>query len=233
MTETVAKLWGWRSAKEDLPNLRGLCHVPSRSYNPSVESALFQAVGIPVDEIEWVVGGVKIDSYVSSSMLWQNLTRYHFHPELKKTWSELRAGLVEIGKKTSPCIFVSRRHPDDKRSCRNLPDVESAFRSHGFEIVYPETLRFVNRRLSSAMPGSWRDLLDLACSTFSSAIGLTSLLYFPTTRILPAMNSCMLQRSRKNCTISGPKQILGTMAGGRRRLFTHHGPLTSTGTVTR
>jgi capsular polysaccharide biosynthesis protein len=144
MTETVSKLWGWDRAKEADPSLRAIYRMPHPEFSPTVERALFTAFGIDDTDIEWVHDDVQVESYVWSSYLWQNLTRYHFHPRVKETWSRLREGLVE-SRPVDRRIFVSRKSTEANRACLNLDEVEAHFSALGFEIVYPETLPFAEQ----------------------------------------------------------------------------------------
>jgi capsular polysaccharide biosynthesis protein len=144
LTETVSKLWGWDRAKKADPDLRAIYRIPDADYSPAVEQALFNAYGIPDSDIEWVHDDVEVEQYVWSSYLWQNLTRYHFHPHVKKTWERLRHGLV-MPQAEQRRIFVSRKNAPTNRACLNLDEVEAHFASRGFEIVYPETLPFAEQ----------------------------------------------------------------------------------------
>lgn len=144
LTETVSKLWGWDSAKKADPELRAIYRIPDESYSPTVERALFNAYGIEDADIEWVHDDVQVQQYVWSSYLWQNLSRYHFHPLIKKTWARLREGLVTAQPERRR-IFVSRKNAPTNRACVNLEAVEAHFAARGFEIVYPETLPFVEQ----------------------------------------------------------------------------------------
>ncbi|WP_022905395.1 glycosyltransferase family 61 protein [Curtobacterium sp. B18] len=144
LTETVSKLWGWDQAKKADPDLRAIYRIPHADYSPTVERAIFKAYGITDDDIEWVHDDVEVQQYVWSSYLWQNLTRYHFHPLVKKTWERLRVNMV-TPQETKRRIFVSRKNAPTNRACLNLDEVESHFAQRGFEIVYPETLPFIEQ----------------------------------------------------------------------------------------
>lgn len=144
LTETVSKMWGWDQAKKADPGLRAIYRTPDADYSPSVERALFNAYGIQDADIDWVHDDVEVENYVWSSYLWQNLTRYHFHPQIKKTWERLRDNLV-IPRTKKQRIFVSRKNAPTNRTCLNLDEVEAHFASRGFEVVYPETLPFTEQ----------------------------------------------------------------------------------------
>jgi capsular polysaccharide biosynthesis protein len=69
----------------------------------------------------------------------------HVHPDVRDLWRDLGE---RIAAKASPAdhprrIFCSRRR--SRRSCHNLAEVEELFRQHGFTVVYPEDLAFVDQ----------------------------------------------------------------------------------------
>jgi hypothetical protein len=145
MTESVAKLWGWQAAKKRIPDLRAFCRVPEGDYVPSVEKALFTAHGIAESDIEFGCRDVVVDGFVSSTLLWQNNSPYLFHPHIRETWAGLRSALAPTSEGAPERLFVSRRLSETNRLCRNSDAVEAVFEAHGFTIVHPETMPFLEQ----------------------------------------------------------------------------------------
>ncbi len=142
MTETIPKLWGWDAAKAAYPDIKVLYRIPHEDYEPRFERALFHAYGIPEEDIRWETRNVRVNTFASPSLLWQNAAWYHFHPRILEVWGRLRDGLVTYDETRPKNVFISRKHVPGNRSCRNVEDVELTFAEHGFEIVYPEALPF-------------------------------------------------------------------------------------------
>jgi len=142
-TEVVSRLWGWDTAKREIPELRAIFHVKSGSRrDPALEKALFGAYGIGESDIEWVNEPVWLESVVSASPMWHNAVPHYVHPDMVDTWQRLGRGLAgdEPVGATPERIFVSRGSGARHRSCRNTPAVEEFFQSRGYTVVYPEDL---------------------------------------------------------------------------------------------
>ena len=142
MTEAVAKLWGWDAAKAADPNLKILCREhPKRpgTAGERLENVLLPAYGIDPDDVVWATGPVTVDDLVGATPLWHNAPPYYVHPALVDDWRRLRDGLPRVTVPSEPRIFVTRP-AGTNRFCRNGPDVESLFASHGFAVVNPEKL---------------------------------------------------------------------------------------------
>jgi len=145
MTETIPKLWAWDAAKAAYPDLKVLYRVPSEGYDPHLERTLFHAYGIAEEDIRWEHRNVRVNTFASPSLLWQNAAWYHFHPRVFEVWQRLRERLVVVDERRPKNVFISRKHVPGNRSCRNIEDVEQSFADHGFDIVYPETLPFTEQ----------------------------------------------------------------------------------------
>jgi len=159
MTESLGKLWAWDEARSRLPGLRGLYRLPKGATAPSFEVELFDAFGIPSDQILWARSDVSVDSYVSPTSAWHNAKPFHFHPAIEAVWERLRAAMVIPGRATPERIFVSRGDTD--RQCRNQAEVEEWFAARGFTVVFPERLPltdqatlFSNARVVAGFAGS-------------------------------------------------------------------------------
>lgn len=139
MTEVVSRLWGWRRAKQDNPELKAILRVYRGDRVPRLEKTIFNAYGIADEDIVWTGDPVRLRSVVGVTPMWQNFAPHYVHPQILDTWRRLGDGLINSDSRTPEKIFVSR--PGDmRRSCRNARDVEAYFAEKGYEIIYPETL---------------------------------------------------------------------------------------------
>ena len=86
-------------------------------------------------------------------------------PEIAVTWDLVgdRLAASATCDPTPKRIFCSRRK--EKRSCRNTPEVEQVFRSHGFEIVYPENLSLADQIATFRGAEEWPVSPAARCST--------------------------------------------------------------------
>lgn len=138
ITEVPAKLWGWATAKEALPDLKALIRVPP-GYEPSYERELLNAFGLTSGDVVWQPEAVQVSSWVACTSLWQNHEPYWFHPAIAGVWKCLREGLIDPARAPgSRRLFVSRHAGMEHRDCRNAAQVEGLFQEYGFEVVYPE-----------------------------------------------------------------------------------------------
>jgi capsular polysaccharide biosynthesis protein len=143
MSEVVSRLWGWDTAKREIPDLKAIFHLKSHSRrNPSLEKALFTAYGIDERDITWVNEPVWLESVVNATPMWQNEVPHYVHPDLMQTWDRLAEGLLAGAPETQTYerIFVSRGPDTRHRRCRNNEAVEGFFASNGFRVIYPEKL---------------------------------------------------------------------------------------------
>ncbi|MEU2201455.1 glycosyltransferase 61 family protein [Isoptericola sp. NPDC019482] len=163
MSEVVSRMWGWHRAKADDPSIKAIFRrrFPNER-KPVIEKTLFEAFGIPSEDIVWVDEPVRINSIVTGSSLWQNVDPYFVNPLITQTWARLRDGLTGGSAGDSTKIFVSRRaERHGNRTCRNAAEVETIFAHHGFSIVYPEDFShheqaaiFANARVVAGFAGS-------------------------------------------------------------------------------
>lgn len=161
MTESLAKLWGWREAKRQIPGLKAFYRMPSADHEPTFEKALFTAAGIDERDLHWEHRDVTVDRFVSASQAWQNGGWHFVHPVIVDTWKELRKNLVEDDETSPRKIFVSRQRGAENRAVRNLAEVEQYFEDRGFAVIYPEELStrgqatvFGNARVIAGLAGS-------------------------------------------------------------------------------
>ncbi|MFC4783170.1 glycosyltransferase 61 family protein [Nocardioides sp. MAHUQ-72] len=142
MTEVVSRLWGWEAAKREIPDLKAIFQLKTKSRrDPRLERTLFTAYGISEADLVWVNEPVFVESVVAATPMWHNAPPHYVHPDIVETWDRLAAGLVrDAGRGPHERIFVSRGAGAKHRECRNAVEVEEFFRARGFEIVYPELL---------------------------------------------------------------------------------------------
>lgn len=141
ITEVVSRLWGWHVAKEQFPELKAIFRRRNPDdLDPMLELNLFTAYGIERADIVWVDEPVVLESVVTATPMWQNVTPYFVHPQITDTWVRLRASLVEQRPDRPRRIFVSRRPTLKNRACRNIAAVEDVFVRHGFLVIFPEAL---------------------------------------------------------------------------------------------
>lgn len=141
MTETVSRLWGWDRAKQSLPELKAIFRIyHPKARDPVLERRLFTAYGIAESDIVWVDHPVLLESVVSATPMWHNQVPHYVHPAITDTYRRLSDGLIDWAAPTYEKIFVSRASRSPRRTCRNADKVEAFFESHGFTVVYPETL---------------------------------------------------------------------------------------------
>ena len=141
MTEVVSRLWGWDRAKSEESDLKALVYVEhDNQHDMAVERRVFEAYGIPADDLVVVHGAVTIDSLISAVPMWHNAEPHYVHPGMSAVWDRLTAGLVDATMPAHDRIFVSRGRRLRRRTCRNIDHVEQYFADHGFVVVFPEEL---------------------------------------------------------------------------------------------
>ncbi|TCK62994.1 glycosyltransferase 61 family protein [Curtobacterium sp. PhB136] len=140
ITESLAKLWGWKEAKERDPSLRALYRTPSAGWDPSFERTVLEAYGIAPEDIQWEHRNVTVDRFVSASQAWQNGGRHYVHPVNRDVWKHLRGALVTPDGKNRRKVFVTRQSTPETPGPRNREDVERYFADNGFEIVDVDTM---------------------------------------------------------------------------------------------
>lgn len=135
MTEQLSKLWAWRSAREQFPQLRALV-LDGRGYLDEWQYALFEAAGVPRDAVVAVAGPVIVERLVSTT---QGFSRPDYiHPDLRSLYERVGSSLGSKADEQSwpQRVFLSRR--GSQRVCRNRAEVEDFHREEGFQVVYPE-----------------------------------------------------------------------------------------------
>lgn len=136
LTEQVALLWGWRLAKARDPGIRALVsRVEERAVAPW-ELELFEAGGIPREDLVMVDDPVRVERLVTATPMF--VMPSYAHPDLLATYDEIGRRLAETDEGGRQArVFLTRR---GRRSCHNADEVEDLFRAYGFEVLQPETL---------------------------------------------------------------------------------------------
>jgi len=141
MTEVLSRLWGWPTAKEQFPELKVIFRIRYEDErDPVLEKLLFGAFGIAEEDIVWAHQPVTLDGLVGATPMWHNQFDHFVHPEIRpRIWEPITERLAGDLPGGNERLFVSRRRNGGmNRLCRDADEVESAFVSHGFDIVYPE-----------------------------------------------------------------------------------------------
>lgn len=140
MMESVAKLWGWETAKAEDPDLKAYYRVPTGEFDTSLVTELLAAYGIEEGDIHFATENERVTRLVAPSLLWHNAIPYHFHPAVRTVWDTLRGNLARLDEGSPRRVFVSRGSSATSRVCRNGTDVEEFFEERGFTVVKPESL---------------------------------------------------------------------------------------------
>lgn len=135
-TEMLAKVWGWRAAREADPAVKALLHANTRDVPAEWELALLEAAGVPREDLVYTRQPVQVERLVGATPMFGN-PRYA-HPDLVGIWAEI-ADRLEVGASIDvpERIFVGRR-PGGWRECVNAAEVEELFEGLGYTVVYPE-----------------------------------------------------------------------------------------------
>ena len=140
-TEVLAKLWGWDQAKQAIPDLKALFALKTPHQRiPGLERRFFTAYGIAEEDIVWVDRPVYLESVVSATPMWHNSDPHYVHPKMLDVWQRLGERLIDTTAPEYDRIFISRATQTERRTCRNVSEVEAYFAANGFEIIYPELL---------------------------------------------------------------------------------------------
>lgn len=140
-TEVLAKLWGWDLAKQIVPDLKALFSLKTPHQRiPGLERRFFTAYGIADEDIVWVDRPVHLESVVSATPMWHNSDPHYVHPQMAEVWQRLGERLVDPDAPEYERIFISRATQTERRTCRNVHEVEAYFAAHGFTVIYPELL---------------------------------------------------------------------------------------------
>lgn len=140
MTEQLSRLWAWPEAKRRSPEVKAL--VPLRRNAgglTSYEASIFTAAGVDRGDILTIEGPVRVERLLAANPMLVN--PHYVHPGITELWGRAGDALAALSpeREFPERIFASRRTGQIRRDCGNVSEVEDAFASHGFEIVYPET----------------------------------------------------------------------------------------------
>jgi capsular polysaccharide biosynthesis protein len=140
-TEVISRLWGWDSAKQEIPDLKAIFRIRHpNERDPVLERTIFGAYGIAESDIVAVDRPVYLRSVVSPTPMWHNSAVAYVHPGLRDVWHRLGENLIDRTAPVYDRIFISRGGHLSRRQCRNAGDVEQFFAARGFEVIHPEQL---------------------------------------------------------------------------------------------
>lgn len=141
LTESIGRLWAWDEAKQRFPDLKAVYRIRDMAKaDTRFERRLMMAYGIDAEDIVPVDRPVYLQSLVSATTMWHNAVPHYVHPALSEVWERISRNLVDPDAPTYERVFVSRSGQWWRRVCRNIAEVERFFESHGFTIIYPESL---------------------------------------------------------------------------------------------
>ncbi len=144
LTEQLSRLWAVDRARREEPGLRALVsRRNSRTGLAEYEREIFGAAGFAERDIVLHHRPVRVETLLGASPMWALPT--HVHPDLPDLWRTLGGRIAARAQAadTPRRIFCSRRM--SRRMCRNLGEVEALFERHGFAVVHPEEMAFVDQ----------------------------------------------------------------------------------------
>jgi hypothetical protein len=141
LTEQLARLWAYRTAKQAHPDLRPILY--KKTWTQAIapwERALLESAGIPGDDALVIAGAIRPQRVLAATPMFSQ--PQYASPRITDIWDEVGRGAAHLAGpiETPRRIFVSRRKKG--RSCHNGNDVEAEFATAGFAIIYPEDLPF-------------------------------------------------------------------------------------------
>ncbi len=144
LTEQLSRLWALPAAKQAHPELKALVsRRPSRPPITAFERQILAAAGLGDDDVVAFDSPVQVDRLLAATPMFS--TPDYVHPGIEEVWA--RVGDVLVGSapdRVYPArVFCSRRAK--RRPCHNTSEVEALFAAHGFAVVYPEDLPFVEQ----------------------------------------------------------------------------------------
>lgn len=143
-TEVLGRCWGWEHARRDVPTIRPLVSARRRGDLPAFQQAIFAALGIRPERVEFVVpeDPVIVEDLVGATPQFEN--PHYVDDGIREVWDRLAHGLAvrTAAQGRGPSrVFVSRR-PTLKRWCYQTREVEAFFAARGFHVLYPEDLPY-------------------------------------------------------------------------------------------
>lgn len=136
LTEQLSRLWAWKQAKQQVPELKAVMARNKRRELARFEVDLYAAAGIDPDDLVFVREPVRVERLVAATPMFTQ-PRW-VHPDLPQTWDAVSQALAaHAPERDYPSRFFCARRIG-KRPCRNAAEVEAYFAAHGFAIVAPE-----------------------------------------------------------------------------------------------
>jgi len=139
MTEDLGRLWGWRIAKEQFPDLKLLISAkPPREEVLPFQRVMLEALGVSMDDVVCINQPVRVKRLIGASPQFHN--RRFIDPDLETIWDDLRDALAPVADPSSPKRVFITRPAGGQRRCLNSDEVEHRFVEAGFALVRPELL---------------------------------------------------------------------------------------------
>jgi Glycosyltransferase 61 len=144
LTEQLARLWAYRTAKEMHPDLRPILY--KKKWTQAIapwERAILESAGIPGDDALVIAGAIRPHRVLAATPMFSQ--PQYASPRLVDTWDEVGRGAQRLAGpvKTPKRIYISRRRAG--RWCHNGADLEAVFGEAGFSVLYPEDLPFAEQ----------------------------------------------------------------------------------------
>lgn len=144
LTEQLSRFWALDAARRRYPDLKVLFGRRHGHQSPMpFERTVLAAADVGEDEIWFNLRPVQVERLLAATPM-LSMPEY-VSPKIDAIWDVIgdRIAADAAEGPTPTRIFCSRRHA--KRSCRNAPEVEQLFASHGFEVVFPEDLTMADQ----------------------------------------------------------------------------------------
>ena len=164
LTEMVSRLWAFEHARRAYPDLRVLVGQNHGRDLQRFEREIFEAAGIDVP-VTVVDRPVRVERLLSATPMLSHPA--YVHPGIAAVWAGIgRALEARSTRDDLPTrVFCSRRVPS--RMCLNAGEVEGLARDHGFTVMWPEDLPFVDQvamfRRAEVVAGYGGSALFTAC----------------------------------------------------------------------
>jgi capsular polysaccharide biosynthesis protein len=139
-TEHLSRLWAWPAAKAANPDLRALVSIGrNRETLPEWQLALYEAAGVPRDDIVTFRHGVMVDRLIGATPMFSMPT--YVHPDIAQVWDRIGATLESHATLDTPPerIFITRA-PGSNRWCHETPELERMLERLGYAVIRPELL---------------------------------------------------------------------------------------------
>ena len=138
-SQDLTRLWAWEDALELDADCRLLLSAPKGQRDiHDYQYRLLESYGIRRDQVVVFDRPQRVERLVIASLALQN--HYFASPVCKDIWSRVREGILDDSRIDLPRRVFVGRNGGLRRRCLNNTEVETRFKEHGFQVVYPEQL---------------------------------------------------------------------------------------------